>query len=484
MLTWEKLLSAKRRKDLVHTAGASAPLDIAVGREEVERDYDRILFAAPTRRLADKTQVFPMEENDSVRTRLTHSHEVSNLARSIGIRLAFEHPVEVFGTQHEKLKVKRVVPALLAATGLAHDLGNPPFGHQGEASMQEWFSQQALEMAIATGACDSTGHNDGGPVDLAQFVETDFLEFDGNAQTLRLLTRLQVLNDDFGLNLTVATLAALLKYPVVYGQPKGGYKKAGIFRSEQRLVDQVWMETGLSAGLRHPLAFVMEACDDIAYSVIDAEDTIKKGYASFTDLLDYVDAEARLADGTKDPVSQEILRKARTKCNDFPRLKLSSGELNDISMQYFRAIAISKMVDAATRSFVANVQAMLEGTIGPDFEIIAASDCGVFCKTVKKFDFRYGFRQREVLRLELKGHNYIQSMMGMLWRAVQAGGTSRSPFDRFVYGSISENYRRVYEAGSRAAYDKRQLICDAVSGMTESFLIKKHDELRRLANAA
>lgn len=482
MLTWDKLLSATRRKDLVHTAGAPAPLDIAVGREEVERDYDRILFAAPTRRLADKTQVFPMEENDSVRTRLTHSHEVSNLARSIGVSLAFEHDLAVFGERHDALRVKRVVPALLAAIGLAHDLGNPPFGHQGEASMQEWFSQQALEMAIATGACDSTGNNDGGPVELAQFVEADFLEFDGNAQTLRLLTRLQVLNDDFGLNLTVATLAALLKYPVIYGQPKGGYKKAGVFRSEQALIEQVWAETGLSPGLRHPLAFVMEACDDIAYSVIDAEDTIKKGYASFSDLIDYIRSEARLPDGSEDPVSQEIVVKALEKSSEFPRLKLSSSELNDISMQYFRAIAISKMVDAATRTFVKHVSDMLAGTISPDFELIAASNCGVFCKTVKKFDRRYGFRQRDVLRLELKGHNYIQSMMSMLWRAVQAGGNSRSPFDRFVYGSISENYRRVYEAGSRAAYDKRQLICDAVSGMTESFLIKKHDELRRLAN--
>lgn len=136
MLIWEKLLNGSRRKAI---AGKTRSLGTAVGREEFERDYDRILFAAPTRRLADKTQVFPMEEHDSVRTRLTHSHEVSNLARSIGMRLAFDHAEEVFGPDHERLKVKRNVPALLAAVGLAHDLGNPPFGHQGEASMQDWF---------------------------------------------------------------------------------------------------------------------------------------------------------------------------------------------------------------------------------------------------------------------------------------------------------------------------------------------------------
>ena len=181
------------------------------GRTEFERDYDRILFATPTRRLADKTQVFPMEENDSIRTRLTHSHEVSNLARSIGVRLAFEHAEEVFGTDHEKLNVKRNVPSLLAAVGLAHDLGNPPFGHQGEIAMQQWFAEKFA--------------NEG--------IDVDFSEFDGNAQTFRLLTRLQLLNDDFGLNLTVGTLAALIKYPSIYGSAnKGGFKKYGVFKSE------------------------------------------------------------------------------------------------------------------------------------------------------------------------------------------------------------------------------------------------------------
>ncbi len=127
MLTWDNLLNQVRRKEL---HGSSESMGTGVGRTEFERDYDRILFATPTRRLADKTQVFPMEENDSIRTRLTHSHEVSNLARSIGVRLAFEHAESVFGVDHESLQVKRNVPSLLAAVGLAHDLGNPPFGHQ------------------------------------------------------------------------------------------------------------------------------------------------------------------------------------------------------------------------------------------------------------------------------------------------------------------------------------------------------------------
>ena len=130
------MLFSKRRKD-VHDGGES--LGTGKDRAEIERDYDRILFSAPIRRLADKTQVFPMETNDSIRTRLTHSHEVSNLARSIGIRLAFIHQTEIFGHDAHELRVQRTVPALLAAAGLAHDLGNPPFGHQGELSIRRWF---------------------------------------------------------------------------------------------------------------------------------------------------------------------------------------------------------------------------------------------------------------------------------------------------------------------------------------------------------
>ena len=167
-LTWDKLLTPQRRKTM---RGGRESIGTGVGREEVERDYDRVLFAAPTRRLADKTQVFPQDPNDSVRTRLTHSHEVSNLARSIGVRLAYDHRKEVFGDYADKERVERTVPAVLAAAGLAHDLGNPPFGHQGEESMRQWCMRHAKDADSAA----------------------DFHGFDGNCQTFRLLTRLQIL---------------------------------------------------------------------------------------------------------------------------------------------------------------------------------------------------------------------------------------------------------------------------------------------------
>lgn len=460
MLSWEKLLNPVRRKTL---HGSDEIVGSGAGRREIERDYDRILFATPTRRLADKTQVYPMEENDSVRTRLTHSHEVSNLARSIGIRLAFEHAETIFGENHEKLQVKRDIPSMLAAAGLAHDLGNPPFGHQGELAMQQWFSEKKDEE-----------------------FDIDFLQFDGNAQTFRLLTRLQVLNDKFGLNLTIGTLAALIKYPSIYGSgSKGGFKKFGIFQSEEEIVREVWEHTGLSEGIRHPLAYIMEACDDIAYSVIDAEDTVKKGYASFYDLADFLESNA-----SGDNVIKEVVAASRAKNSEFKNENLSSRELNDISMQMFRVIAISKMISAATDVFVKEHKKIMSGEIESGFEIIKNSSCSELCQVTKKFDLTHGFQHKDVLKLELKGSNYIKSMMTMLWKAVSNGESRDHPFERYAFGAISENYRRVYRESLAAGgqhkpnYAKAQLICDALSGMTESYLIKQHNELKSLENVS
>lgn len=453
MLTWEKLLNQVRRKEL---HGSKESMGTSAGRTEFERDYDRILFASPTRRLADKTQVFPLENNDSIRTRLTHSHEVSNLARSIGIRLAFDHAEQVFGANHESLCVKRNVPSLLAAVGLAHDLGNPPFGHQGEIAIQQWFEEN----------------------NIGEKPDIDFLKFDGNAQTFRLLTRLQVLNDKFGLNLTLGSLAGLIKYPSIYGsENKSGFKKSGIFKSEGSIVQEVWNHTGLIEGIRHPLAYVMEACDDIAYSIIDAEDTVKKRYASFYDLMDHLETY-----DPKDKIIREVVDAARGKNKTFKAESLSSYELNDISMQMFRVKAISVMVEAATSVFVDNIGKIMDGNIEKGFELIKNSSCAKLCKAAKEFDNRHGFQHKEVLRLELQGNHYIKGMMSMLWKAILKQGEPNNAFERYAFREISENYRRVYEDSDKSTYAQCQLLCDTISGMTESHLIRQYENLKSLEN--
>ncbi|WP_281247492.1 dGTP triphosphohydrolase [Vreelandella utahensis] len=396
-----------------------------------------------------------------LRTRLTHSHEVSNLARSIGIRLAFEFPVQIFGEDHEKLNVKRTVPALMAAIGLAHDLGNPPFGHQGELAIRDWFVRNSK---------DTFRRED----------IKDFENFDGNAQTFRLVTRLQILNDDFGLNLTYAMLSALLKYPTFWSSiDESPYKKAGIFKSEEDIANDVWKETGLKQEARHPLTYLMEACDDIAYSVLDAEDTVKKGYASFYDLIDFLQHN-----GLGDRVTEDLIDSSLEKNREFKNENLSPRELNDISMQMFRVKAISSMINPIVEEFASNSSMIManeyEGTL---IESTIASN---LCKQLKKFDFELGYKNKNVLELELRGANYIHSLMDMLWHAIESEGNETGDlFTVYAMESISENYKRIYKRELREgkhskSYIQAQLLADTISGMTDSYLISLHDELRPL----
>ncbi|MEM1590286.1 MAG: dNTP triphosphohydrolase [Candidatus Bathyarchaeia archaeon] len=465
MLTWKSLLNDERRKD--REKGNQQSLS-ANGRFEIERDYDRILFSAPTRRLADKTQVFPLDKNDSVRNRLTHSHEVSALARSIGLRLAYEHP-EIFIDIESPAFIQRSVPALLAAIGLVHDLGNPPFGHQGEAAIQDWFKRNIHSVF---GVSETT----------PSVFAKDFLNFDGNAQTVRLVSKLQILSDAYGLNLTYATLAALIKYPISVNEKNDNlWKKQGYFISEAEIITDVWGATGLSAGIRHPLTYIMEACDDIAYSVMDAEDTIKKGLASYYDLIRYLKLHC-----PNDPTTDHVIAAAEKKNEEFQATNLSPQEINDCSMQMFRVYAVTAMASSAVDSFKSNCEKIMNGE--PIYKgIIAHSDSANLCKTLKKFDLNHGFKHKSVLELELNGNNYIKEMMDMLWIGIKGrlrqDNESNTPFGKYVYSRISENYRRIFESPENHLpenYKEAQLLADTISGMTDSYLIALHSELKPL----
>lgn len=501
-MEWQHLLCSARRKDKdkdkekekeknnsPHAQTQADTLSLSKGRQEIERDYDRLLFSAPTRRLADKTQVFPLDRNDSVRTRLTHSHEVANFARGIGMRLAFDLKQEIFGNL-EGVCVERDVPALLAAIGLAHDLGNPPYGHQGEAAMRSWFTRHLQPLV--------------GDEENKQ-IYNDFFKFDGNSQTFRLVTKLQILNDQYGLNLTYATLAALIKYPQSsYTRNKTPWKKQGFFHSEYGVVQEVWERTGLSEGLRHPLTYLMEACDDIAYSVLDAEDTVKRGLASYHDLINFLLCWGKGDDEEIKLVIEKTKEKNQgweTKESD-----LSPAELNDMSMQMFRVNATSSLINAAVDAFHEHHKSFLLHNCEIK-DLMGISRSAELCDALKEFDKTRGYRHRSVLELELKGSNYIQGLMDMLWVGIhghktraqedqekelmksqpdltpQTAHRSDTPFGRYAYGRISENYRRIFEDPQNnlpRLYKEAQLLTDAIAGMTDSYLMDLHDELKSL----
>jgi dGTPase len=510
-MEWNKLLNNGRRKDKdKQSRSTQTPDELRTinHREEIERDYDRILFLAPTRRLSDKTQVFPLEQNDSVRTRLTHSHEVSNLARSIGTQLAYENE-KIF--MDYKLEghggvITRTLPSILAAIGLAHDLGNPPFGHQGESAIQSWFNKHAENIFPK--------NNNNYPL-----YYNDFLKFDGNSQTMRLLTQLQILNDKFGINLTYGTLAAMLKYPQsssFVASKKSEiqknkelnnknpdlcpnddliWSKHGFFYSEQNIIKDIWTETGLSEGVRHPLTYIMEACDDIAYSVLDAEDIVKKRLASFDDLISHLEyyieehsQEKQLEEEIA--VIKTLIERSQNKKKEFskPELNLTPAELNDISMQMFRVYAIGSLVEAVTQAFIDHQNKLLD-TIHPAKDLMSLSKGNSLCKSLKIFDFKWGYKNESVLKLELQGHNYINGLMDMMWIGIHGRlnkkdpQKSNTPFGKYVYGRISENYRRVFEDKNNPLpeqYKEAQLLTDAISGMTDSYLIDLYNELKQI----
>lgn len=470
---WSQLLNPGRRKKAAQELQGMelGELDPTESRTEIERDYDRILFSTPVRRLADKTQVFPLDKNDSVRTRLTHSHEVSNLARSIGTALAFKH--KVASSVGDAL---RNVPALLAATGLVHDLGNPPFGHQGEAAIQSWFK---LHTESVLGELSNTQH------------KNDFLLFEGNAQAFRLVTRLQLLNDDFGLDLTYATLAAMMKYPTTsdaISDAMAATKKHGFFATERHVVDQVQAATGLSLGKRHALAYLMEACDDIAYVVLDAEDAIKKGLASFSDMANYLQSA-----GAGDSLLEKVVSESKAKHEEYkrPELGLSPAELNDVSMQRFRVYAIGAMVRSVTDAFLTLQDELVSGDLAKP--LLEVSTAEKLRKALKNFSVSHAYRHRTVLEVELQGFNVIHELMDLFWASIvdrkdkgDPASKRKQPFTRYVYGLISENYRRVFENPTEVEkalpmrYRECLLLTDMISGMTDSFAVDMHKELVRL----
>lgn len=464
MSAWCLLLNSDRRRPT-----SSQQSSLAVGHEvrtEIERDFDRVLFSSPVRRLADKTQVFPLEKNDSVRTRLTHSHEVANLARAIGIDLAFNH-----GIAADTPQPQRDVPALLATIGLAHDIGNPPFGHQGEAAIQNWFH-------------DNQARVFGGHDELTEAMRRDFLQFEGNAQALRLLTQLQVINDTYGLNLTHASLAALMKYTVpsdAVSRDRVEARKPGFFQSEQGIVQDVWAATGLSDGRRHPLTYIMEACDDIAYSVLDVEDAVKKRLVSYHDVVAWLEHHAG-----DDPLTRRVVNQAQLAHREYRDENLSPAELNDISMQVFRIRAIGALIGAVTHTFLDHRRAIEQGTFG--HELLKRSEAARFIEALKQFNLRHAYKHKSVLEVELTGFRVIHDLMDLFWEAITCrendehpGSPRLTPFATYAYGRISENYRRVFESPLNpmpVRYREMQLLTDMISGMTDTYALSLCDELQ------
>ncbi|AVH43720.1 dGTP triphosphohydrolase [Agrobacterium tumefaciens] len=465
------LWSVARRSDELKSVDHDG--DTKGWRPEAQHDHDRLLFSTPVRRLSDKTQVWPMDANDGVRTRLTHSHEVANLARSIGSNVAQRVPA-LQKHLHDS------VQPILSAIGLAHDLGNPPFGHQGETAIGKWFNQRK-EWIFSR-------HAEKGD-DLVQAVDPrlheEFLKFDGNPQTFRLITRLQTHRDYLGLDLTAACLAASLKYVVAAGSTNATdpvFKKYGYFEAELDVVNWVREKVGVAEGKRHPLTWIMEACDDIAYSTLDVDDVMKKKIISPDDVLTILTHDDR----TKE---HEAVKRAAEKCRGLYDPDRDPHVARDIKINMIRAYLIRALIDAASDNVVENASAIMDGS-----HMKPLMEGNALCDALKDIAKLHAFSNPAVLKMEALGAEALDGLMSFFWRAI----TNRKEFDemnskrttasaKYGWSLISSNY---IEAAIRAGRDSGQaagtryrelrLLTDMVSGMTDTFALNLWSEVRLL----
>ena len=492
MLDWSKLLNPTRFSQYhgrKKAEGAPEAPDYAIEQFRVpaERDHDRILFSTPLRRMGDKTQVFPLDSIESIHNRLTHSHEVANLARSVGLEIA------VTLTKLLPADGIRILPAMLAAAGLAHDIGNPPFGHQGEEAIRSWFKRNHCKLfEPSCSASEEVAHDIG---QLKTQHKNDFLNFEGNAQTLRILTKLQVIGDDLGLNLTFGTLGSLMKYVAASDQINKGiqaFKKVGYFASEAQVAEAIRTETGLNHSVRHPLALIMEACDDIAYSVIDAEDSVKKSLVSYNDLLAWLD-NYRRKHAEEDEALTYICKVCKWEYDVLAAQEILASELNDVATQKFRVHAIHTLIAAIAKAFRDDYELIMNGKF--DGELLVTSRAANLCRALKDFNRQHAFAHRTVLEIELDGCNLINELMDFFWVGITErekysvpDSRRNTPFAAYVYSRISRNYRRVFEDNIfqyrplqvlPIRYREMQLLTDMISGMTDKFCIDLHGDLSR-----
>lgn len=425
------------------------------GRTPYDSDYSRILLCSHFRRLQDKAQVFPLEKNDFVRTRLTHSMEVSCFAKSLGLGVEkYLLEKEIIGEEH-----RRFIPTILEVAGLVHDIGNPPFGHFGEDVIRTYFTTiEDNPNELIRGAFSN--------LDTTQ--QKDLQNFDGNVQGFRILRRLGLAKDDYSYNLTIPVLSTIIKYPYssIDGNKKDKrycQKKFGFFDSESKVYDDIIERLGLKKNQRHPLTYLLEAADDIAYSVSDIEDGYKLGIIT----LDKI---------------KESFKNAH--CED--ELKdIEKYETNmDLYIQQLRISAQSKMLIACTITYNEKFNSIVKGEF--DEDLIKASDARKIREAFENLSTN-NFSDISVLKRELLGQKVMSYLLNFFYDALfspnilKGDKINTKSKDYKIYSLISENYKQIAcddgEELPKDNYKKFMLIIDYISGMTDSFALDLYKEL-------
>lgn len=445
---WKLILEEKRFRTKSNTINSD-------GRNPFENDYGRLISSAPIRRLQDKTQVFPLEQSDFIRTRLTHSLEVSYIGSSIG--QSIEKILLDKGDLDQNLK--GYLSSLLRVAGLVHDLGNPPFGHFGEEAVKKFFKDYFKENKATS---------------LDNLEKADFENFDGNVQTLRILSKLYYFGDEYGYNLTYSSLASIVKYPTnsLDGNKKPtteiAKKKFGYFVTETETYKSINDYLKLRNN-RHPVVYLLEAADDIAYSAADIEDGIKLGIINFEDILSIF--KNNLENNKEITVNHLLDLRER-----FPK----AHDSETLIIQKFRIFTQQLMIDGIVEAFRENYEEIMSGSL--QNELIDISSAKDIRKAYKKLQYIV-FDDKKILKKEIAGWEAIYGLLKIFTNAAKSsnfGNTGNNPEAR-LYKIISSSYRKVYENIEKypsSEYKKLQLIVDFISGMTDTYAIGLYQELK------
>lgn len=425
------------------------------GRNPFEDDYSRLLFSSPFRRLQDKTQVFLLDKSDFLRTRLTHSLEVSTIARSIGSSL------QVKLIKAKKLDITKMgqIPALLAAAGLVHDIGNPPFGHFGEEAIKEFYSKQLNEEKFKSQEYQ------------------DMINFDGNVQTFRILSKLTFLKDEHSYNLTFPMLSSIIKYPKssLSGNKNEeerksvSEKKFGYFVTEEEKFQDINKTLNLN-GERHPIVYLMESADDIAYSAADIEDGVKFGALSYNKVVELLsESKSELSDNLRNYYKKEYKHH-------------SEKDRLNLAIQRIRIDSHKLMIPAVIEEFLLNHEDILQGNY--THELIDNSAAKLIRKAFKKMSYVV-FDHPVIIEREIASYKIIHGLLEEFCQAAESENFNKNgkpqSLENKLYKSISSNYRFIYEnypGKANSMYLKYQLINDYISGMTDSFAMKLYQKFK------
>lgn len=464
-MNWNKLLCSDRIRSFRKASSSDL-------RTEFEKDYHRIIGSASFRRLQDKTQVFPLDRSDFIRTRLTHSLEVSSLAKSLGQNISQSIMTSIkdesFTPEH-----RGAVCDILQCAGLIHDIGNPPFGHFGETSIQDWFKQNLGRLQFK-----------GEPLKnlLNPQMLQDFYNFEGNTQAFRVVTRLHFLVDEHGMNLTKALLGTIIKYPVSSLEINRGRgdirtKKMGYFYGDKENFQNVQEATGTN-GKRHPLAFLLEAADDIAYKTADIEDSVKKGCISYEKLLEELRSfeRVRQTEYYQNLVSwlEERYRKGVER--EYSRPDLYAVQNWIISVQ-------GQLISGVTGCFTRNYYEIMEG--GYKDDLFAGTEVELLTDALEDIAYRYAFCTRPILKLEIAAQTIFNFLLDQFVNAVIPYDTDlpMTQVQKKMVALISDNYKKIYSICSRGKSESEKLylrlllVTDYICGMTDSYAKDMYQEL-------